>query len=1320
MERFVPQIRKVPVSFDPFAGPAIVSTVPTTEAQREVWTAAQMGEEASLAYNESVTLELTGELRTDALRQAFTHVVGRHEALHAVCDSTGKRMIVLAEMEIPLLFLDLRERSGTDRNAEMHALGEEDMQKPFDLLNGPLLRAWCVTTGDRQHHLRLTGHHIVCDGWSLGILMAEISQAYSALVEGRSIQLPPAIPFSAYTMALMEFSKSAEYETVKQYWADQFKGPLPRLDLPTDRPRPRQRSFKGDRLDMTLPIELVQGLRAVATRSGSSFVTALLTSFELLIHEMTGDSDVIVGLPAAGQSDMDMKHLVGHCVNLLPLRSRIDEERSFLDHLKERRSAVLDAYDNQRYTYGTLVRELNVPREPGRIPLVPVVFNIDMNMDDGVGFSGLDHRFVSNPRAYENFELFLNATGKEDHLILEWSYNSDLFDASTVKGWMDDLTLLLARINTDPTATIGTLLGNERIAGEQDPPDPKWEGVAGDIELAKGIAARFDEVAVEHSESVALSFLEKEVTYRELKQRVHALAAQLEKRGIRTGEPVGLCVDRSVEMIVAMLAILRSGGCFVPFDPAYPQERLSYMMQDTNVRLLLTQRHLLDTIPDTSAELFLLEDLPELVTNTGVPKGKGDDPAYIMYTSGSTGKPKGVVVPQRAITRLVTDQNFLPFGPDLVFLQLSNISFDASTLEIWGALLNGGRLVLQPQQKPTLLEITETIQRNRVTTVWLTAGLFNLLVDDQVDRLVGLRHILTGGDVLSMPHVKKALRVLGPGVLINGYGPTENTTFTCCHPITEKSIARGSIPIGRPIAHTTVHILDEQMQRVPIGTKGELYTGGDGLALGYWGQEELTRERFVADPFSKTPGARMYRTGDLVRWLPDGEIEFIGRSDDQVKVRGFRIELGEIENALNGLEGLKDRVVIVRQDVPGEKQLVCYMVPTNEQDAENATAKENLVQAARNAIRAALPDHMLPGTFVVLPAFPLNPNGKVDKKALPMPVLREHVLRAQFVAPRDAKEKQLSAIWSDLLGVKRIGVHDNFFDLGGHSLIGIDLLAQVEERFKVRLSLKALFQAPTIAQFSELLQMESPGPQFTNLTAIQPEGDLLPFFCVHGDEGNYFIPKYLGNERPFYAFFHQGEDGRRIPFTTVPEIAAHFIDEMRRVRQHGPYLLGGYSFGGIVAYEMARQLIQAGERVPELVLLDTYAPEAYARIMQQEQRFYDPLKKAILRRAARYYLANNRILPPRLRHFYIIDTYDRAILDYDPGTYPGDITVIRAQASGGSNDLGWSSTMPANLTVKVVPGDHYNIIKEPYVEQLVVELDRTLRKVNRASAVEAV
>ncbi len=1295
MEKFVPETRTVPVEFDPFAGPVIQRTVPSTEPQREVFVASLMDEDASCAYNESVTLVLEGPLDRPRLEQALHALVKRHEGLRSVMSANGLRTIVMAEGTLAIGHTDLSGRA--DQQEALDAYAASDMTTPFDLIEGPLFRAHLFTLATDLHHLRLTGHHVVCDGWSMGMILLDLGRLYSG------VPLPPAVALGDFAMAVRAAQHTPEHARVEQFWLDRFQGDVPRMDLPTDRPRPLEKTYAGARIDLEMPPALVRGLKEVATRNGATLVTTLLTSFEALLLKITGQRELVVGLPAAGQSDHGMPDLVAHCVNLLPLRSSIDPAGAFDQHLKRRRTDVLDAFDNQKYTFGTLVRKLNIPREAGRIPLVPVVFNVDMNMDGGVAFAGLQHRLISNPRHFENFELFLNVTGSEDRLVMEWSFNTDLFNDTTIRGWATELERLLERVITSPDHPIGELIGGTPPGHEEVP--SSWTGQVPAITHTSSIGDLHAQVAARHGDRIAIEAGDLRMDHRTLHERVLAMAEALHAQGVRPGDRVGLSGDRCPELFIAMLAILHRGACFVPFDPGYPADRLRFMFEDTGVRLLLTQAHLRDQLPTTDVDVLLLEELPHRATQALPAEGALEAPAYIMYTSGSTGTPKGVVVPHRAILRLVHDQQFMSFGPDISFLQLSNISFDASTLEIWGALLNGGRLVLMPEQRPSIPEIIDTIRAKRVTSIWLTVGLFNLLVDERPDGLKGLRHVLTGGDVLSVPHVRKALQVTGPGVLINGYGPTENTTFTACHVIDADAPWRNGIPIGRPVNGTTVHVLDSAMRPVPVGEAGELYTGGNGVALGYWKREELTTERFVPDPFGPA-GTLLYRTGDMVRWNEQGELEFLGRTDGQVKVRGFRIETGEVENALNDLASVKDRVVVVMDNGTGEKQLVCHVVPSDPR-----TEHQVLIEAVRKHLRNALPDHMVPTAFSVLERLPLTANGKVDKRALPRPQLTKD--RA-FVAPRNQTESELAALWRDVLGVDQVSVHDNFFDLGGHSLSGIQLLSKVEVRFGRKLPLKALFRSPTIMELALDIGEEGDEHHWTNLSAIRPDGDRTPLFCVHGDEANHFIPRLLEPGRPFYGFFHQGEDGRPLRYTTVEDIARHFIKEMREARPHGPYLLTGYSFGGLVAYEMACQLQAMGESVPFLGLFDTYAPHVHDEVLRNDSHWYDMLKKGPMRTAIRALFNNGAVLPMRLRHFNIIDTYDQAIARYRPGRFDGKIILFRAEGTDLSNDLGWGRH--GDVEVVVVPGDHYTMIKEPAISTLVQRLENKLHAAEHQAA----
>ncbi|NEN99012.1 MAG: amino acid adenylation domain-containing protein, partial [Moorea sp. SIO3I7] len=647
---------------------------------------------------------------------------------------------------------------------------------------------------------------------------------------------------------------------------------------------------------------------------------------------------------------------------------------------------------------------------------------------------------------------------------------------------------------------------------------------------------------------------------------------------------VGICVERSVQMVVGLLGILKAGGAYVPLDPNYPPERLTFMVEDAKVSVLLTQTNLVAELPPSSTTVCLdhsdlVEGLSTLVLT--LPRVKAENLAYVIYTSGSTGRPKGVSVTHRNVVRLVKQTNFMEFSTDDVFLQLAPISFDAATWEIWGPLLNGGKLVILPPHQPSLLELGQALQRHQITTLWLTAGLFHLMVEEHLADLQGLKWLLAGGDVLSVSHIYKAVQGLPHCQVINGYGPTENTTFTCCYPVEGVQPTDRSIPIGYPIANTQVYILDNHQNPVPIGVSGELYTGGDGVARGYHNHAPLTEAKFIENPFGQ---GRLYKTGDLVRYLCDGKIEFLGRIDNQVKIRGFRIELGEIEAVLSSHPQIQQTVVIATVDLSGNKRLVAYYVSEEESVTTNQL---------REFLKQKLPDYMVPSAFVTLDTLPLTPNGKVDRFALPAPdgeITREH----KYVAPRTTIELELTQIWSDVLNLTSVGVQDNFFELGGNSLIAVRLMSLIQEKFQINLPLATLFQSPTIEQLAVVLGSDSSTTLWSPLVPIQPNGSLPPFFCVGGAGGNvlYFhhLARYLGGDQPFYGLQAQGLDGETKPLESIEEIAGQYIKAIQTVQPVDPYFLGGHSFGGKIAFEMATQLQRLGESVALVAILDTSAP----------------------------------------------------------------------------------------------------------------------------------
>ena len=1313
MEKFVPEIRLLHTEHDPFTGPAVQLAYPTTGPQREVWTASQLSDEASCAYNESVSLALEGPLDEAALRAAVTELGVRHEALRTVFDSNGQQALVLEAVQIPFEMHDLRSMEEGERSALLRRLDADLMRRPFDLLTGPLFRFVLLRLGEDRHRLRIVGHHAVCDGWSLGVLMADLSLLYNARLDPSAAALPAPDAYSTYAEALNDFQRTEQGAEVRAYWKDLYAQDIPLVDLPTDRPRSAQRTFAADRIDVPLDPALAQELRQLATRCGATFVTTLLSCFEVLLARITEQHDLVIGLPAAGQSDMGMTRLAGHCVSLLPLRSRIDPREPFSAHVKRRRSEVLDAFDHQRFTFSDLLQELNVPRPPGRVPLVPVIFNVDMNMDDGVAFTGLRHRFSSEPRAYEQFELTLNVAGGGNDLVLEWTFNTDLFDHATIHRWCADLIALMHRICAASDASV-----QQQLEGGEDAVPAAWHGQLHPLDAALTVDRMFDAAARAHADRVALVHGDRSMTYATLRDRVDTLAAHLIELGAGPGHRVGLCARSTPELFIGLLAIVRSGAAFVPLDPGLPAERLRLLLNDARPGLLLADTTTKDLLGDAGLAVIDLARSAELPVRHRRPEFRTgpDDPVYLIHTSGSTGTPKGVVVPHRGIARLVTDQDYFAFGPDLVLHHHLSISFDACQISIMGALLHGGTLVIGTSERPSITEIAEALRSHGVNTLVTSSGLFKLLVEEEADALKGVRHLMVGGDVLPLAQARAAFDIVGPGVLVNGYGPTEVSVMSTTFTVNDRSELDAPVPIGRPMRNVTVHVLDPQRRPVGVGRKGELWLGGPGVALGYWDRPELTAKRFVADPFSSDPMARLYRTGDLVRWRADGAIDFVGRIDDQVKVRGQRVEPGELEAAINDLPSVADRTVLALDAPGGDKQLHLYVVPRDPAVVQDDARRTAFAAQVLAHVKPRLPEALVPATVNPIARLPLTPAGKPDRKRLPPPAV-EALRRSAFVAPRSASERLLAELWSRVLKVDEVGVHDNFFSLGGHSLLGIQLFAQVEKRTGRRLPIRTLFQAPTIAELANALDGEATGPsEWRHLSAIRPGGSRLPFFCVQGDEAHVYLPKLLGDDQPFYGFGHQGEDGQAIEHTTVEDIAATYLKELRTARPHGPYVLGGYSFGGIVAYEMARQLTALGEVVPLLVLFDTYAPADGLRSATAEERLHMPLKRWVMRRLVARHLRRGTTIPPALRHFHIIDTYGKATRAYDPGRYEGNVLLLRAQGSPGPADLGWNALVNGGVEVRTVPGDHYSVIKEPHVRALAEALRNAMGRVSGTAA----
>jgi amino acid adenylation domain-containing protein len=1195
--------------------------------------------------------------------------------------------------------------------------------RPFDLQAGPLLRALLLRLEAQDWRAFFNLHHIVADGWSLGVLVDELAALY-----GSASPLPELpVQYADFALWQREWLEGDVLAAHIAYWKERLRGARTVLDLPTDRPRPPVQSFRGAARAVTLPVDL----SLLARGQGVTVYMALLAAWQTLLYRYTQQEDVLVGSPVAGRGRRELEGLIGLFVNTVVLRGELflpdGAEPTFAGLLETTRSTALGAFAHQDLPFERLVDELQIERSLARHPVFQVVLALQNAPAGELRLPGLTLETLALEGGTAKLDLLLSLSESPAGLEGVCEYSTDLFDASTIDRMTGHLRTLLEGAVADPGRRLSDLpLLTE---AERHQALAEWTDTGEAFE-----PATFDQVFAATAARVpdrdAVVFGDRRITYAGLAARADRLAHRLRERGIGPEDLVGICADEGIERIVAVLGVFRAGGAYLPLDPSHPRERLAWMLEDAQVRVLLVQEDLLAALPETAAELLLLDGLTE-----GPPLPPAivspDNLAYVIYTSGSTGRPNGVLVRHGSAVHLI-ERAARQFGVDdrSRILQSVSFSFDASVLETWLAFAAGATLcVTRRETRMSGPALAEMMRREAITHAVLTPSVLGGLPREPFPAL---RTISVGGDNCPAELATRWSPPQSTSRLLNCYGPTEATIYA----VAKECLGtfRKEPPIGRPLGNIRLHLVDPAGRPVPVGVPGELWLGGEGLARGYLNRPELTAERFLPDPFAPRPGERLYRTGDLARSLPNGDVEFLGRVDRQVKVRGLRIELGEIEAALGQHPSVAECAVLVLGHA-ADKRLVGFVVARRETGEETGP----LVAQLREHLRQTLPDYMVPASFLFLEAMPLTPVGKVDRRTLSQMDLVQD-WDVERVEARDVLELELVRIWEAVLGIPRLGIRDNFFELGGHSLLAVRLVEQVQQRFGRDLPLAVLFQGGTVEEMAALLRREEPASA-SCLVDIHPAGAARPFFCVHPAGGDVLcfaaLARHLGPDQPFYGLQSRGMAGDAEPLTRVEDMATLYLEEIRRVQPEGPYSLGGWSLGALVAFEMARQLRAAGDEVALLAVLDSSPdiPDSGADAQAEDEttalldiagyveRLWGKdlgltrgdlegldgeagLEVLLERLRAADFLPPGAGVTQLRRILRVYQANTLAAKRYVPARYPDSVTVFRASevppeaAAHQPSDLGWGRLSGEPVDLHAVPGDHITMLAEPNVHEL--------------------
>jgi amino acid adenylation domain-containing protein len=1342
------------ITIQPICPLAERSQIPLSLAQQRLWFLYQM-ESQSSAYNIPLALQLKGVVDVTVLQQSIAEIVRRHETLRTnfrVVRDTPYQVIAPA-VTIPLPIIDLQAFSEAEREQEYQRLATLEANCCFNLTKDALLRTTLVQLSCNTQVLLVTMHHIISDGWSLEVFTQELASIYAALVTGESSPLAElSLQYGDFAAWQRQWSQTEVFDPQLNYWQQQLAALPALLELPTDHPRPAIQTFSGRVARFSLSSELTEKLQSLSQQTGTTLFMTLLAAFATLLARYSGHRDIAIGSPIANRNRHELEPLIGFFVNTLVLRTNLEDNPRFDELLAQVRQMTLDAYAHQDVPFDKLVEILQPERSLSHNPLFQVMFILQNGSATAKQMSDVTVTPLAVEQVTAQFDLTLSMEQTTEGLTGFWQYNSDLFEPQTMERMTGHLQMLLEGIVNCPEQTVSSL--PLLTAAESHQLLSEWNDTQRVYGHEQCIHQLFEAQVALTPEQIAVVFEDQQLTYQELNLKANQLARYLQQLEVTPETLVGVSLDRSLEMLIALLAVLKAGGAYVPLDPHYPPDRLALMVEDSGLSILLTQEANAKVIPDYCGQTICLDTQWSDIALYG-----GDDLdvavqpdnlAYIIYTSGSTGKPKGVQLEHRGVVNFLQSMQTEPgMNHQDILLAVTSISFDIAVLELFLPLIIGAKVIIATQQVTADgNQLLDLMLRSQATMMQATPATWRMLAAARWSEMPPLK-MLCGGEPL--PHDLAQLMLQKCSSLWNVYGPTEATVWATVHEVKPDF---DSIPIGHPLANTQVRILDTYGQLVPIGVSGEIHLGGVQLARGYLNRPDLTAEKFIFNPHNQSE--RLYKTGDLGRYLPDGSVECLGRIDNQVKIRGFRIELGEIESNLGAHALVDSCVVVAREDVlkdtaphiPGDKRLVAYLIANN-----NAPSVKEL----RQFLELNLPHYMIPSHFVILDSFPLTPNGKIDRRALPAP--DEQLKSTAIILPRNEREQQLAEIWHSVLNLENISIDDNFFELGGHSLLAVQLFDKIEQIFGRKLPLATLFQAPTIEKLGEILV--SRDMNFWNSLVLLKPGNLnlAPLFLVHDADGETMLYSSLANhlegERPVYGIRPYSQEHYPILHTRITDMAKHYIGEIRKVQPQGPYLVGGLCCGGVLAFEIACQLQAQGEQVPFLAIIDAIDVKelnldnfvmhnrltSLSNILGiqfgvKEKRSLRPLLKTlvdkiknlvvyetsiIIKRAKqksqfmllRYYLDRGLTLPQFCRHISVRTVYEKARAEYNPSTFQGKLTLWRATDNLIVDDLsvadtpailltqdpllGWGKRSTNGVETFDIPGGHSSMLQEPNV-----------------------